>query len=130
MLEPTFRVDMAQRCMSMDRPAEAALLYLELLNDMTTLSSQKFDLWMAFSDLVCLHPLACRHVGINFEALVRGALYPQKGIEEIDEIDDTEDDGPGTAASSSLSSSATKLNLGRNGRYIMGQTGQLFCSFG
>lgn len=114
MLEPTFRVDMAQRCVSMDRPAEAALLYLELLNDSTTLSTQKFDLWMAFSDLVCHHPMACRHVGINFEALVRGALFPQKGIEEINDIHDDDDDENPTSLSTSASSSssATKLNLG------------------
>ena len=107
MLEPTYRVDFAKRCIVMDRPAEAALLYLELLNDVTTLSTQKFDLWMAFSDLVCLHPLECRQVGINFEALIRGALYPQKGIEEVDEVEQDEA-GP----SSSSSSSASKLNLG------------------
>lgn len=102
MLDPTYRSNFAKLCVSLERPAEAALLYLELLNDPTTLSTQKFDLWMTFSDLVCLHPQACRQVGINFEALVRGALHPQKGIEEIEEVE--EEDTP--------SPSATKLNLG------------------
>mmetsp|Transcript_1297 Transcript_1297/g.1970 ORF Transcript_1297/g.1970 Transcript_1297/m.1970 type:complete len:1054 (+) Transcript_1297:27-3188(+) len=57
-----------------ERPGEAALLYLDVLQDPLTPSTQKHDLWIKFSDLVCQYPRKCMDVGIDFELLVRGAL--------------------------------------------------------
>ena len=76
-----------------------------------------------------MYASSCRQVGINFEALVKGALYPQKGIEEIQEEEVKEDDN--TTPLESLSSTGlTKLNLGEMEGTLWAKLANYFVSLG
>jgi tetratricopeptide (TPR) repeat protein len=96
-LDPSYRTRMAKICLQLNRPAEAAQLYYQVLNDCeysytaptsTTLHATttettimtRYDLWMAFSDVICRYPLECQNSGmdISFEILIRAVLQQQQ----------------------------------------------------
>jgi pre-mRNA-splicing factor SYF1 len=99
-LDPSYRTRMAQICLQLNRPAEAAELYYQVLNDCehsytitTTATSTettiltRYDLWMAFSDVVCHYPLECQraNMDVSFETLIRAVLQHQHQQEEEEE---------------------------------------------
>ena len=86
LLDPTYRVKLAELCTTtLNRAKEACDLYLQVLNDPTTPSTSRPELWMEFSELCCKHP---NEVEVDFEALVRTALSRSNSIEEVKEDDD------------------------------------------
>ena len=93
--DPSARERLAQVCMQLQRYGEASLLLLELLNDPNAVTeASRHDLWMTLANLCTKHATETRRVGIDFEALVRGALQPPKLqgysiIVEQDKDDDT-----------------------------------------
>jgi pre-mRNA-splicing factor SYF1 len=60
---------------------EAALLYVKLLNEPEV--AQQHELWMALANICTRHPV--EHLGIDWEALVRGVLATKK-YKEMDGV--------------------------------------------
>ena len=127
MFDPLYRSQLADVCVARNRPSEAALTYLELLNDPATPSSSKYDLWVAFSDLVCEHAQECQKVGIDFEALVRGVLQPPK-VEAFQVNVEVNDDQDTTAESET--SSLSRLDLGEMEGTLWAKLAKYFVQLG
>ena len=97
--DPSAKERFAQVCEQLERYGEASLLLLELLNDPNVVTSaSKHDLWMNLANLCTHHPSQTKRVGIDFEALVRGALQPPKlqGWNVVVEEETNGDDIPTT----------------------------------
>ena len=89
--DPSARESLATTCVELGRPGEAALLYLQVMNDTTFMSPQgstKSDLWMALANLCTKYPEETLKVGIDFANLVRNALLPPKQTWSVVEEED------------------------------------------
>ena len=80
MLQPNFRATLCDFYRDHEKWGEAALLYQEMLQNPSSLSSSQketpeyFTWWNALADLCCQHPIEVEEAGVPWEAMVRAAV--------------------------------------------------------